>query len=216
MDPEEYILLEKGLEQLGITDSAVVMALERFLSELERWNLPFGFVHASGKELIVKHVLDSLAGASFFRRLGLSEVGDLGSGAGFPGIPLALVLPDIRFTLIEPSQKRAPFLKTIQSLLRLKNLRIWEKDLAYLARHLTEEQRFPCLTFRAFSPLTQKGLKQLLGLLQEGGSIVAYKGKREHTEQEARIAESLGLRTQIVQVFVPFLEEERNLLWISL
>lgn len=215
MDLEELTLLEKGLEQLGIKDSHLRLALERFLCELERWNPQFGLVHASGKDLIVRHVLDSLAGATFFRTLAPRRVGDLGSGAGFPGIPLALVLPHIPFTLIEPSQKRATFLRTIQSLLRLNNLRILEKDLTYLVRHLTKEEYFSCLTFRAFSPLTRKGLKQMLGIMQEGGSIVAYKGKRENTEREACIAESLGLRARIVQIYVPYLEEERNLLWIS-
>lgn len=215
MDPEGLGLLEKGLEQLGITEPQVGRALERFLGELERWNPQFGFVHAGGQELIVKHVLDSLSGVPFFRTLHVREVGDLGSGAGFPGIPLSLALPHIQFTLIEPSRKRATFLRTIQSLLRLKNLRILDKDLTYLVRHLAKEERFPCLTFRAFSPLTVKGLKQMLGILQEGGSIVAYKGKREHIAQEVLVAESLGLHTQVVQVSVPFLEEERNLLWIS-
>jgi len=215
MDPKELILLEKGLEQLGLTTPNLQTYLERFLYELERWNPQFGFVRASGKDLIVKHVLDSLAATTFFRTLDPMEVADLGSGAGFPGIPLSLALPHIHFTLIEPSQKRATFLKTVQSLLQLDNLRIWEKDLAYLVRHLSKDERFPCVTFRAFNTLTSKGLKQLLGILQVGGSIVAYKGKRMHIEQEASIAENLGLRAQIVQISVPFLEEERNLLWIS-
>ncbi|MCX7787679.1 MAG: 16S rRNA (guanine(527)-N(7))-methyltransferase RsmG [Spirochaetes bacterium] len=215
MDLTELILLEKGLEQLGLNSAQLQTNLERFLYELERWNPQFGFVHASGKELILKHVLDSLSGASFFRSLAPSRVGDLGSGAGFPGIPLALALPHVHFTLIEPSQKRATFLRTVQSILQLKNLQICDKDLGYLVRHLSKNDLFPCITFRAFQPLTLKGLKQMLNILQEGGSIVAYKGKREHTEQEASVAKSLGLSAQIVKVSVPYLEEERNLLWIS-
>jgi len=215
MDPEALLLLEKGLEQLGLGESHLRRALEVFLDELERWNPQFGFVHASGKDLVVRHVLDSLAGVSFFRTLELHEVGDLGSGAGFPGIPLAIALPLVRFTLIEPSRKRAAFLRSVQSILQLKNLRVWEKDLAYLAKHLGKEEHFPCVTFRAFTPLTPKGLKQILRILREDGSIVAYKGKREQSEGEARVAEDMGLRTRIVQVSVPFLEEERNLLWIS-
>lgn len=215
MEPGALLLLEKGLEQLGLGKSPLRRALEDFLNELERWNTPFGFVHASGKDLIVRHVLDSLAGVPFFRTLDPRSVGDLGSGAGFPGIPLAMVLPHVQFTLIEPSRKRAAFLRNMASLLQLKNLRVWEKDLAYLVRHLGKEEYFPCITFRAFSPLMPKELKQILCILRKDGSIVAYKGKREQTEREARIAEEMGLRTRIVGVSVPFLEEERNLLWIS-
>lgn len=215
MEPETLLLLEKGLEQLDLGKSPLRMALENFLYELERWNTQFGFVRASGKDLIVRHVLDSLAGVPFFRMLNPQAVGDLGSGAGFPGIPLAIVLPHVQFTLIEPSRKRAAFLGNVVSLLQLKNLQIWEKDLAYLVRHLGKEEYFPCITFRAFSPLVPKELKQILRILKKDGSIVAYKGKREQTEREARIAEEMGLRTRITRVSVPFLEEERNLLWIS-
>jgi 16S rRNA (guanine527-N7)-methyltransferase len=215
MDPEALLLLEKGLEQLGLGESYIQRALEIFLYELERWNRQFGFVHASGKDLVVRHVLDSLAGVPFFRILELPKVGDLGSGAGFPGIPLAIALPHLQITLIEPSRKRAAFLRSVQSILQLKNLQVWEKDLAYLVKHLGKEELFPCITFRAFTPLTPKGLKQMLPILRQDGSIVAYKGKREQTEGEARVAEELGLVTRIVQVSVPFLKEERNLLWIS-
>lgn len=215
MEPGALLLLEKGLEQLDLGKSPLRRALEDFLNELERWNTQFGFVHASGKDLIVRHVLDSLAGVSFFRTLDPRSVGDLGSGAGFPGIPLAIVLPHVQFTLIEPSRKRAAFLRNMASLLQLKNLRVWEKDLAYLVRHLGKEEYFPCITFRALSPLMPKELKQILRILRKDGSIVAYKGRWEQTEREARIAEKMGLRTRIVGVSVPFLEEERNLLWIS-
>ncbi|GAB4365472.1 MAG: 16S rRNA (guanine(527)-N(7))-methyltransferase RsmG [Spirochaetales bacterium] len=215
MERESWQVLEEGLERFGIMERELYRGLETFIRELERWNPRFGFVRASGKEIVVKHVLDSLAGVSHFRMLDPPRVADLGSGAGFPGIPLALALPHIRFTLIEPSRKRAAFLKSVQSLLKATNLRILETDLAFLGRHLEKAERFPCLTFRAFRPLTRKGLNQMLDILQDRGSIVAYKGKREQTEQEACIAEQVGLHAQIVPLTVPFLEEERNLLWLS-
>ncbi|MBP7495127.1 MAG: class I SAM-dependent methyltransferase, partial [Spirochaetales bacterium] len=71
------------------------------------------------------------------------------------------------------------------------------------------------LTFRAFSPLNEKRLKQLLRILKKGGSIIAYKGRRELIEKEAALGESLGLTYRIVEVSVPFLEEPRHLLWFN-
>lgn len=212
MDRSSISLLETGLSLLQFTDPSLLDHIRTFLEELERWNPRFGLVGTGGKDLVVRHVLDCLAGAPLFRELSPSFVADVGAGAGFPGIPLALCLPEIRFTLIEPSRKRAAFLRNIRSLLRIENIQVWEQDLEYLSRNLLPEERFPCLTFRAFSPLNEKRLKQLLRILKKGGSIIAYKGRRELIEKEAALGESLGLTYRIVEVTVPFLEETRHLL----
>jgi len=215
MDRSSISLLEAGLNLLQFTDPPLLTQIRIFLEELERWNPRFGLVGTGGKDLVVRHVLDCLAGAHLFREISPSFVADVGAGAGFPGIPLALVLPQIRFTLIEPSRKRAAFLRNIRSLLRIENIQVWEHDLEYLCRNLLPEERFPCLTFRAFSPLNEKRLKQLLRILKKGGSIIAYKGRRELIEKEAALGESLGLTYRIVEVSVPFLEEPRHLLWFN-
>ena len=104
MDRSSISLLEAGLNLLQFTDPPLLTRIRIFLEELERWNPRFGLVGTGGKDLVVRHVLDCLAGAHLFREISPSFVGDVGAGAGFPGIPLALVLPQIRFTLIEPSR----------------------------------------------------------------------------------------------------------------
>ncbi|MFQ3619883.1 MAG: 16S rRNA (guanine(527)-N(7))-methyltransferase RsmG [Spirochaetales bacterium] len=214
MDTESAVYLEKGLERLGLKEEKIRTRCYLFLQELERWNSRFSFVHDTGKDLVVRHLLDCLAGLSIFASFNPTSIADLGSGAGFPGIPLAVGLPDVSFTLIEPSRKRAAFLKSVQSLLGLSNVRIWETNLESLPHHLKPEDRFFCITFRAFTPLTPKKLKQMFPLLLEKGFILAYKGKREILEQEVRIA-TPGYKVNIIPLHVPFLEEERHLLWIS-
>src|SRR4030042_2333379 len=104
-------LLAEGLGRLAIDcPPARLQALERYRLELELWNRRYGFVKASGNQLVVRHFLDSLAGLPVLARLSPHRtVLDVGSGAGFPGLPPALFLEDSRFVLLEGSPRKAAF-----------------------------------------------------------------------------------------------------------
>lgn len=80
---------------------------------------------ASSRELLDRHVLDSLALSPALPRSGF--IADLGSGAGFPGLPLAIVNPDRNFVLVESRQRRASFLGEVRRTLQLKNVQIVEQ-----------------------------------------------------------------------------------------
>ncbi len=216
-------VLREGLEQLGIPFTAEQLIKVRiFLDELERWNRKYGLVargapkergaepRSEGRidreQLIVRHVLDCLAAWPTLKALDLRRrVADVGSGAGFPGIPLAVFLPESRFTLLEPSAKKAAFLRNAAILAELQNVEVAET-------RLEEEKRcFDLVVFRAFSPLSRALLADLQRILEPHGLIVAYKGKRTRVVEE--MAET-GLDPQtleIVAVQVPFLAEERHL-----
>ena len=127
-DARASALLQEGITVLGLPEPAGVLArLEAYMNELERANPRFGFVKYEDRaELVVKHVLDSL---SAWRTLaeaagpGPATILDVGSGAGFPGIPLAIALPGLSFTLLERMERRAVFLKTCVVLLGLSHIR---------------------------------------------------------------------------------------------
>jgi 16S rRNA (guanine(527)-N(7))-methyltransferase RsmG len=102
---------------------------------------------------------------------------DVGSGAGFPGLPLALFLEDSRFVLLERSARKAAFLGNVVALLGLANVRVLEMQLSGL------EERFDLVTFRAWSPLDRE-LPALRRVLAPGGTIAAYKGRRQRIEAE--------------------------------
>jgi 16S rRNA (guanine527-N7)-methyltransferase len=112
---EPSALLRAGLQQLSVNDpERVQQRAETFLDELERWNPRFGLVKFTDRrELVVKHVLDSLAGwravADAVPAAG-GTVLDVGSGAGFPGIPLSAAMPGTSFTLLERMARRVSFL----------------------------------------------------------------------------------------------------------
>ena len=210
-------MIAEGLELLAIDcPPARLQALERYRLELELWNRRYGFVKASGDDLVVRHFLDSLAGLPVLARLSPRRtVLDVGSGAGFPGLPLALFLEDSRFVLLERSARKAAFLGNVVALLGLANVRVLEMQLRGL------EERFDLVTFRAWSPLDRE-LPALRRVLAPGGVIAAYKGRRERIEAELRAAGlSAGeagrspLEAAVVPLRVPFLEgEERHLVLV--
>jgi 16S rRNA (guanine527-N7)-methyltransferase len=204
----------EGLEQLEIPFSAEqIIKVQIFLEELERWNRRYGLVsrrdakdrQLDRRQLIVRHVLDSLAAWATVKALDQRrQVADVGSGAGFPGIPLAVFLPDSRFTLLEPSAKKAAFLRNAAILANLENVEVAEIRLQEVRR------RFDLVVFRAFSPLPRV-LTDLQRILEPNGAVIAYKGKRSRVLEELA-ASGLDLqRLRIVAVRVPFLAEERHL-----
>jgi 16S rRNA (guanine527-N7)-methyltransferase len=210
MGEEVPEILREGVQRLHIPfrpDQLVELRI--FLEELARWNKRYRFValpeRDPGRELIVRHVLDSLSAWKRISDLSRRRrVGDVGSGAGFPGIPLAVFLPDSHFTLVEPSATKAAFLRNVRILAGLKNVEIAE------ARLQTVEQRFDLVVLRAFSPLSRE-LGQLRRILHPHGVIIAYKGKRERILEELQAAGLDSKGVEILAVQVPFLEEERHL-----
>jgi 16S rRNA (guanine527-N7)-methyltransferase len=184
--------------------------LEKFLAEIEKWNPRFALVKADRKELVVKHALDSLCAWETVRDIG-ETVLDIGSGAGFPGIPLAIALPALSFTLLERSSKRAAFLKNCVILLGLSNVKVVESDLSAL------QGEFDVVTFRAFASLDEFfGDLACTGLTWR--AVVAYKGRAERVREELAIVKEkrMGFSglMEVRRVEVPFLQEERHLVVI--
>ncbi|MDR1210866.1 MAG: 16S rRNA (guanine(527)-N(7))-methyltransferase RsmG [Spirochaetaceae bacterium] len=211
--------LEAGLSALERSDATIGEALKgrretvltqlaSYIQEIEFFNGAYGLVGAhTREELVIRHILDSLAPLGIIRRL-IEEtpsptLADLGSGAGLPGIPLAIALPDIQITLIERMGKRAGFLRNTLAILGLKNAGLEEGETEKAA-----PGRFGLVTSRAYRPLTDSVLKTMLRLLAGGGIITAYKGKREKIEEEESAAGQQPW--EIFPCPVPFLDEERH------
>jgi 16S rRNA (guanine527-N7)-methyltransferase len=209
-------LLRDGLAQLAIPDpDRAHSLLAAFLQELERWNPRFGLVkHRGLKELVVKHVLDSLSAWTAVRGAVGSPRGsvlDVGSGAGFPGIPLAVVLPDAGFVLLERMTRRAAFLRTCGVLLGLKEIRVLECGLGEV------RGSFDVVTFRAVAPL-DRFLSDIEKSDVRWRTVISYKGRLERARREIEDAQSTrkGLYAMEARpLSTPFLEEERCMIVVS-
>jgi 16S rRNA (guanine527-N7)-methyltransferase len=224
-------LLSEGLEVLKRQDSAaarllegrggeVIALLSGYVEEIERFNPAYGLVGAKDRRgLVVKHILDSLAPLGILLRLleerdagalpGPRRIADVGSGAGLPGIPLAIAMPEVRFTLIERMGRRAGFLQNTLAVLALDNVTVEEKEM-----EKAEGGRFDIVVFRAFRPLEKPILAGLLRLPRDGGSLAAYKGRMEAIEAEMEAAADLARAWEAFPCPTPFLDEERRLVVI--
>ncbi|MDR2402424.1 MAG: 16S rRNA (guanine(527)-N(7))-methyltransferase RsmG [Spirochaetaceae bacterium] len=219
-------LLERGLlllrerdpvidRLIGGSSAEVLALLNKYIEEIELFNPAYGLVGAKNRQdLVVRHILDSLSALGIMGRLlGTASpapplIADLGSGAGLPGIPLAVVLSNWPFVLMERSGRRAGFLWNTLAVLGLSNAVVEEEDMEQAA-----PERFGLITFRAFRPLEPAPVKSLFRLLRHGGVLAAYKGRRDTIEAELAGLTDLEdhLKVEIHPLFVPFLEEERHL-----
>lgn len=152
----------------------------RHLTLIEEANQQFNLTRITGeREAAIKHVLDSVMPWQLFA--GASHVVDAGTGAGFPGIPLALVLPETKFTLLESTQKKARFVESAVAALELKNVKV----APLRAEDWLKGNRADIVTARAVAPLV-KAMVLFAAALKQDGRILLYKGP----DVDAEIAEA--------------------------
>lgn len=199
--------LQIGLKALGLESAGDrVEKLEKFIAEIELWNPKYGLI-APGEDLIGRHVLDSLSGLKAIAELNPGRLADVGSGAGFPGIPLAIWLEEVEVTLIERSGRRAGFLRNVVLVAGLSNVRVIEKTV----EEIGEVEPFDVITFRAWSAVDDNLLNSLKTILAADGTIAAYKGRKDVVDSELdAVAPRLKSR-ELRPLKVPGLQDERHL-----
>lgn len=140
-----------------------------YLEELQTWNRSINLTSiTSEEEIIVKHFVDSLACLTIEHIKQGASLLDVGTGAGFPGIPLKIVRPDLNITLIEPVQKKVSFLYFIVGILRLEQVKIFYGTL--------EQFMASSHCNRAYDYVTTRALQYNV-LLQKGSSLVTDSGR---------------------------------------
>lgn len=165
--------LESGLTALDL-DPALATPLLDYLALLARWNQTYNLTAVRNPhEMVVKHLLDSLAMHPYVDAIAAAggALADLGTGAGLPGIPLAIVKPGLRVTLVESNGKKARFMREAVRQLGLKDVRVAESRIEALA----EPAAYDAITARALATLPL--IVELGGhLLKPGGQLLAMKG----------------------------------------
>ncbi len=181
MEIENRELLVEGAEVFGIRLSEKqVEAFDLYLRELLRWNQKINLTAIrSEKGIVLKHFLDSLSVIPYLSKP--ASLLDIGSGAGFPGIPLKIALPPLGITLIDSVQKKIDFQRHIVRRLGLKGVevihgRVQEKTILH---NMTE--RFDVAISRAFSDLHTFG-QLAFPFLRRGGILVAMKAEVKEEE----------------------------------
>ena len=218
-------LLTDGLKKIGISESIIepiAEKMEQYINEIVLFNSAYNLTNTSEHdELVTRHILDSLAAYNsikeFIKNAGSENfvLGDIGSGGGLPGIPLAAVLCmemlDVKVILVERMEKRCAFLENCAAILGLKNVDVLNSEAERL-----EEKHFDLITFRAFRPLDKKMTKTLLRIVKDKGVLCAYKAKKENIIEEMNGIKELVPFYEVISLNVPGLEDsERNLVVIK-
>lgn len=201
--------LADGAEALGVAlDPKQRQALLALMAELLEWNRRFNLTAITeAEEVVDKHLLDSLA---VLPRLKGLRIADIGSGAGFPGLPLAIANPGRRYTLVESTGKKAGFLQHAAGKLALQNVEVFHGRAEALKPH--QGQSFDGAISRALGSLAEF-IRVAGQLLARDGRLYAMKGKAPGEELKALPKGWKLLKVHPIRV--PGLEAERCLVELA-
>ncbi len=186
--------LEAGLEKLGI--QMKTEALGQYLALLQKWNRSYNLTAIKDVEtMVARHILDSLAISKWVEG---SRLLDVGSGAGLPGIPLAIFQPELQVVLLDSNGKKTRFLEEVKRRLFLDNVEIVQTRV----ESYQPLQHFDTVTTRAFSELSQM-LNWTHHLIKKNGRWLAMKGRLPQTELA-----SITFPYQVKPYSVPGLDNE--------
>ena len=222
-------VIRDGAAELGIEVSAEQAGLFGVHArEMMIWNRRINLTAVTDPaDMAVKHYVDSIAAVPFINPD--ASLLDVGSGAGFPGIPLKIMLPPLKATLLETRRKRVNFLKHSLRSLDIADVGVLQERLEKMPGLLPTGSGFDVIVSRAFSDL-ETFVSHSLALLNPGGWLVAYKGMRGDTLDsevaglEKRIVASdggkkpgqeTGLRIDVRSFVLPRMGTERTLIMIT-
>jgi len=219
--PEWDHLIIDGATALGVglrPDHTRLFA--RHAAELLKWNAVTNLTAITQPESIARnHFLDALAPAPFIAPG--SDLLDVGSGGGFPGLPLHMVIEGLRTTLIDAVRKKVSFLRFLIRELALSNIEAQHLRVEQLSGHGAQRRRsYDVIISRAFSAVAPF-VGAVWPLLRPGGRVIALKGQISAGEMDAledvRAAGVLGssITLELVGYSVPGLESERTLLIVK-
>jgi len=203
--------LVKGASALGVgLGEPEIDKFMLYLAELKRWGAKMNLTaRADEKEIISRHFLDSLCLLPTLRALGCKKILDMGSGAGFPGLPLKITAPELDITLMDAREKRVFFLRhLIRSLGLTTGISAIKGRAEVIPQGLAAD--FDCVTSRAFSHLNTF-LPLAVPYLVEGGHIIAMKGPGGPEELKGLDIEGLE-GPRIVPTHIPGSERETLLM----
>lgn len=199
-------MLRQGVAELGLVVPASAEAkLVAHLELIAKWNRVYNLTAIREDiKLVSHHLLDCL---SVVKHLPPGRVVDVGSGAGLPGIPIAVACPDREVSLLESSHKKGVFLRQVVAELRLENVSL----VINRVESYRPSEQFDVVISRAFSDLTD--FVKLAGhLCKHEGALVAMKGVRPD-EEIALISKSWEME-KIIRLQVPHLDAARHLVFL--
>ena len=196
--------LEKGMQILGFENiPQIISKLLIYKELLIKWNNSFNLTSVKNTEIVTHHFLDCLAVIPFIKS---STLLDVGTGAGLPGIVIAIVNPDIKVSLIDKVGKKITFIKRIIAELEIKNIETYHDRVELL----TSEEKYDGIISRAFSNM-EVFIKSTKHLIKRQGVWYGMKSKKILDDEMININNPWALE----KLDIPFLHAERYLVKVS-
>ncbi|MEJ2646200.1 MAG: 16S rRNA (guanine(527)-N(7))-methyltransferase RsmG [Gammaproteobacteria bacterium] len=196
-------MLDQGARTLGVDlTTDMQLLLLQFVAMLAKWNRVYNLTSVrKPPDMVTRHILDSLAALPYVQG---PNVLDIGTGAGLPGIPLAIARPDWQLVLLDSSGKKLRFVRQAVAELNLKNVRVEHARIEEYA----PESRYDTVISRAFSSLGEI-YEQAARLCRPEGCLIAMKGVYPVAEVEA--LPSQDVVRDVVALEIPELQAQRHL-----
>jgi 16S rRNA (guanine527-N7)-methyltransferase len=215
--PDIGTALSRGAAEWGIDlDAGQVARFVRFATLLDEGNRRLNLTRIRPEDVVSLHFLDSLALAAVARPQPGMQLVDVGTGGGFPGVPLAIAFPTLKVTLLDGTRKRLIFLDAVIAELGLKQVQTLHARAEDLARNPAWRESFDFATARAVAGMPVLA-GWLLPLVKPGGLAVAYKSREAAVEIEGarpEIGNLSGRIERIADLRIPDTEIERKLVLI--
>jgi 16S rRNA (guanine527-N7)-methyltransferase len=212
-------LRQQAHDLLGISlTSFQISLLEKYQDQLDIWNKRFNLtaIHEPDK-IRVKHFLDSFTPWLVMKDTPLTSLIDIGTGAGFPGIPLKILLPDMEMVLVDSISKKTNFCQHIIDELDLKGIQVIHDRVERLARRDEFREKFDWAVARAVARLSTLS-EYMLPFVKIGGRMLAMKGDQGPSEAQ-RALRAVGILggelSQVQGITLPGVTEERFLITIE-
>lgn len=218
MNPEEF---EKVLEKIpGVAAPQAAQQFAIYYNELIKTNQKYNLTRITDlNEAYLKHFYDSLVPVFYFNAplfAKAESICDVGTGGGLPGIPLKIVYPELKLTLLDSSQKKLQFLRELCEVLQLKNVEfVWQRAEDFGRK--TGRERFELVVSRAVANLRVLS-EYCLPLVKPNGYFLAYKGKngkKELTEADDLIKVLGGEVRKIIDIDLKQNDDYRTLFLIQ-
>jgi 16S rRNA (guanine527-N7)-methyltransferase len=204
-------LLNNGAEKLGISLSVEqINTLFIYLAELKKWSKKINLTAIKDeRDVVIKHVLDSLSYSNGFTPSRGLRLLDMGSGAGFPALPIKIAFPGISITMVESVKKKASFLRHIIRTLKLTETAVIDTRTEELSASFLST--FDIVTARAFANM-KSAISEGMPLLKPGGLVVLSRGPEETINDQDLVRAGVSRESRI-DLTLPYSDYKRTI-WV--